>query len=141
MTSTDIVALLVRRETAFRQRDPRRMSEVYAEDAVLVSPIFGNLTGRAAIEASHVKLFTVFSEMVIETDPPIVQGDRALQTFNGRATHTSELFGIPPSGRTFDLRGIFGFTFRNGLIAHERRLYDFTGLLLQLGVLKTRSAS
>ena len=138
MTHEAIVALLAEREAAFRHRDPRAMTHLYAEDAVLVSPIFGNLTGRRAVEASHVKLFTVFTDMRIESDPPIVQGDRALQVFNGRASHTSELFGIPASGRTFDLRGVFGFTFRNGLIAHERRLYDFTGLLLQLGVLKTR---
>jgi hypothetical protein len=139
MTREAIVALLADREDAFRQRDAARLGGAYAADAVLVSPIFGNLTGRAAIEASHVKLFTVFTDMQIDTDPPIVDGDRAIQPFAGRASHSSELFGMPPSGRTFDLRGVFGFTFRDGLIVHERRLYDFTGLLLQLGVLKTRT--
>jgi hypothetical protein len=29
---------------------------------------------------------------------------------------------------------------RDGLIARERRYYDFTGLLIQLGVLRSRPA-
>jgi hypothetical protein len=28
----------------------------------------------------------------------------------------------------------------DGLIAHERRIYDFTGLLVQLGVLRAKPA-
>jgi hypothetical protein len=31
-------------------------------------------------------------------------------------------------------------TFADGLIAHERRIYDFTGLLLQIGVLRAKPA-
>jgi hypothetical protein len=30
------------------------------------------------------------------------------------------------------------FTFRDGLIIEERRIYDFTGLLVQVGVLKAK---
>jgi len=29
---------------------------------------------------------------------------------------------------------------RNGKIVHERRIYDFTGLLVQIGVLKAKPA-
>ena len=31
-------------------------------------------------------------------------------------------------------------TFRDGLIVNERRLYDFTNMLMQLGVLKAKPA-
>jgi hypothetical protein len=30
------------------------------------------------------------------------------------------------------------FTMRDGRIAHERRYYDFTGLLIQIGILKAK---
>ena len=30
------------------------------------------------------------------------------------------------------------FTLRDGLIVHERRVYDFTGMLIQIGLLKAK---
>jgi steroid delta-isomerase-like uncharacterized protein len=138
MTRDEAVALLARREDAFRRSDATGLAATYTEDAVMLSPMFGTVTGRAAIEASHRRLFQVFKDMVIKTDPVIIEGDRAAQSWVGQATHSSEMFGVPPSGRPFEIRGAFVFEFRDGLIAHERRLYDFTGLLLQLGVLKAK---
>jgi steroid delta-isomerase-like uncharacterized protein len=138
MTRDEITVLLTERERAFRDSDPDRVSAVYADDAVLVSPLFGTVTGRDAISASHHQLFKVFKDMVIKTEPPIIEGDRGAQAFVGHATHTSELFGVPASGRHFEIQGVFVYHFKDGKIAHERRLYDFTGLLLQLGVLKAK---
>ena len=34
--------------------------------------------------------------------------------------------------------GVLVFELRDGKITHERRLYDFTGLLVQVGVLKAK---
>ena len=31
-------------------------------------------------------------------------------------------------------------TLRNGLIVHEKRIYDFTGFLMEIGVLKAKPA-
>lgn len=138
MTHEEILDVLAARERAFRHSDPGGMTSVYTEDAVLVSPMFGTLHGRQAIEAAHRKLFAVFHDMTIATDPAIIEGDRAAQTFCGHATHTTELFGVPPSHRFFEVKGVFVFEFAHGKIAHERRLYDFSGLLLQLGVLKAK---
>jgi steroid delta-isomerase-like uncharacterized protein len=138
MTRDEVVALLSRRELAFRAGDAAALAASYAGDAVMVSPMFGTVTGRDAIEVSHRKLFAVFKDMVIRTDEVIFEDDRGAQSWVGHATHTNELFGVPPSGRHFEIHGVFVFRFKDGLIAHERRLYDFTGLLLQLGVLKAK---
>jgi len=138
MTRDEAVALLTLREDAFRRADASGLAATYTVNAVMLSPMFGTVTGREAIEASHRKLFTVFKDMVIKTDPLIFEADRGAQSWVGHATHTSEIFGVPASGRPFEIRGAFVFEFRDGLIAHERRLYDFTGLLLQLGILKAK---
>jgi steroid delta-isomerase-like uncharacterized protein len=138
VTRDEAVQLLATREAAFRQGDAEGLAAVYGDDAVLISPMFGTVTGRAAIQRTHQKLFEVFKDMVIDTAEPIVESNRAAQSWTGHATHTTELFGVPPSGRRFEIHGVFIFEFRDGKIAHERRLYDFTGLLLQLGVLKAR---
>jgi len=36
--------------------------------------------------------------------------------------------------------GVFLYDLRDGRIAHERRIYDFTGLLIQAGLLKAKPA-
>jgi ketosteroid isomerase-like protein len=46
---------------------------------------------------------------------------------------------VPSTGRKSLNRCAFVFTFKDGLIASEIRLYDFTGWLVQLGVLKAKA--
>jgi len=40
----------------------------------------------------------------------------------------------------FTLPGAFFMTFRDGRIVSMRSIYDFTGLLLQIGILKAKPA-
>jgi hypothetical protein len=47
---------------------------------------------------------------------------------------------MPPTGRRIEVAGAFIYRLHNGLIAHERRILDFTGLLVQVGVLRAKPA-
>ena len=64
--------------------------------------------------------------------------DRAVIIGEVSGTHVGTIMGLPPSGRAFRLVGTFVFVLRDGLIVDERRIYDFTGLLIQIGVLKAK---
>jgi ketosteroid isomerase-like protein len=46
--------------------------------------------------------------------------------------------GLPPTGKPFRLPAVFLYELRDGRIVRERRIYDFTGLLVQVGVLKAK---
>ena len=48
--------------------------------------------------------------------------------------------GVPATRKPFRLPIVFLCTLEDGLIVHERRIYDFTGLLVQIGVLKAKPA-
>jgi hypothetical protein len=48
--------------------------------------------------------------------------------------------GLEGSGRKFEIQGVRFFKLKDGLIAYERRYYDFTGFLIQLGVLRGKPA-
>jgi predicted ester cyclase len=65
--------------------------------------------------------------------------DRAVLVFTSEVTHRGDLFGMPGTGRRVENSGAFIIRLENGRIVSERRLYDFTGLLVQLGVLKARA--
>ena len=48
--------------------------------------------------------------------------------------------GTAPSGKLAVVPVVFVCRVAEGLIQHERRIYDFTGLPVQVGVLKARPA-
>jgi predicted ester cyclase len=83
-------------------------------------------------------MFRGFGDWTYEGQETIIDGTRAAQLFTATATHTSELFGVEATHRKFKVQGVLVFELRDGKIQAERRLYDFTSLLLQLGVLKAK---
>lgn len=139
MTREQIVAVLNSMQRAWNARDPMALAALYSDNTVVQSPIFGELHGRMAIERSYRDLFRGFADWTFEGEDTIVDGSRAAQLFSVTATHTSDMFGVDATHRSFKVKGVLVFEFRDGRIIHERRLYDFTGLLLQVGVLKAKT--
>lgn len=138
MDREHIIAFLARRQSHWAERDAHALAADHTEDGVVHSPIFGVVVGRAEIEKSYRDLFRVFADWTFNAEDLLVDGTRAVQVFRVNASHTSELFGVAATNRRFQIHGALLFDFRDGLIARERRLYDFTGMLLQLGVLKAK---
>ena len=56
------------------------------------------------------------------------------------ATHVNEFFGLPGTGKHIEFRLSRLLRMEGDLIAHEARVYDFTGLLVQVGVLRAKPA-
>lgn len=136
----DIQALLDRRAAAWARRDPAALAADYAEDAVVSSPMFPHAQGRAAIQQTFESLFRVFPDWDITLEPPCVSGNRAMQPCKVRATQRGEFMGIPGSGRRTEFDCVLIFDVEGDRIVRERRIYDFTGMLIQLGVLRGKPA-
>ncbi len=133
-----LMRLFDARARGWRARDAAILAASHTDDGVIVSPIFGTVSGRAAIDTSYRDLFRRFADWTLDAEAPVIDGDRAGQLFRVHATHTDEIFGLAATGRRFEIQGALIYALRDGRIAHERRIYDFPGLLLQLGVLKAK---
>jgi steroid delta-isomerase-like uncharacterized protein len=118
--------------------DAHALASNHTENGMVVSPLFGTVRGRAAIEKTYYELFQSFPDFALTSDEILIDGDRATQIFSVTASHTNELFGVPGTGKKFDLQGVFFFRFEQDHIAFEQRFYDFTGVLVQLGILKAK---
>ena len=138
MTREQIVALAQLMIRATNVQDAATLASTHSEDAVVHSPMFGEVRGRAAIEKSYRDLFRAFPDWTFEQLELIIDGNRVAQLFTSEATHSSDLFGVEATGRKFKIQGVLIYELRDGKIATERRLYDFTSLLLQVGVLKAK---
>jgi uncharacterized protein (TIGR02246 family) len=138
VTREDIQALLVRREAALRARDAATLASMHDVDGVVISPYGGVLEGRAEIERIYRLWFSAFPDMTTETVTALVDGNRAVQVWRISGTHAGEFFGLPPTGHHVEVTMVFLMTLADDLIVEERRIYDFTGLLVQVGVLKAK---
>ena len=143
MTSDEIRSFLDRFVRAWEKQDVPALGACYADDCTVVSPIFHTLRGRAQVERSYRDLFRAFASPSIHVDDTVISTDeppRAVIVWTVQSIHAGEIFGVPGSGRRIERTSAYIMTFRGGLIGSERRVYDFTNMLMQLGVLKARPA-
>ena len=140
MTREEIFALFTRREAAWRARDATSLTADHAADGVVVSPTGGVLEGRAEIDRIYRVWFTAFPDLIFSTEDLLVDENRAALLCRITGSHAGEFFGMPPTGRRIEVSGAFIYRVENGLIVHERRILDFTGLLVQVGVLRAKPA-
>ena len=140
MTRDDAARLFGNQQAAWNARDPIALARDYADDGTIISPIFRTVQGREAIVESFRSLFRTFPDWQYTGQELLVDGDTVAEPFIVNATHTRDFMGHPGSGRKFEIQGVRILKLQDGLIAYERRYYDFTGLLIQLGVLRGKPA-
>jgi predicted ester cyclase len=141
MTRDEILSLFSARETAWRDKDAARLAADHASNGVVVSPTGGVLEGRREIERIYRLWFTAFPDLVFANEDLIVDDLRIALFCRVSGTHGGEFFGVPPTGRRIEIPAVFIYRLNErGLIEHERRVLDFTGVLIQVGVLKAKPA-
>ncbi len=140
MTRGEIVTLMTSRQEAFERRDLRALAGLYSENCVLESPMAGTVQGREAIEQVHQGLFSAFPDLVLSSDEILIDGDRVAQTLTFAGTDMGGFMGLAPTGKRFRVPVVFLSTMKGQHIVAEKRVYDFTGLLVQVGILKARPA-
>jgi steroid delta-isomerase-like uncharacterized protein len=140
MTRDEIVQLFERRMHAVNDHDVESLAELYSENAIVESPLGGTHQGRAAITAVLGAFFGAIRDATITQDELIIDGDRVVQVVTMSGTDTGGFMGTAPSGKPALLPAVFVYRVKDGLIVDERRIYDFTGMLVQIGVLKAKPA-
>jgi predicted ester cyclase len=140
MTHDALEAFVRRHIETFNGHEPAALAAQHALDGVVESPMFANLRGRVAIEESYRSFLTAFPDAVFTLDTVVVDTPRVAVFLKMKATHAGELFGLPGTQKRVQVPMARLMTVDESLIAHERRIYDFTGLLVQLGVLLAKPA-
>lgn len=143
MTSDEIRSVLDRFVRAWEKQDVKSLGACYTSDCTVVSPIFHTVKGRAQVERSYTELFRAFANPTVRLDDTVISTEdppRAVIVWTMQAIHAGEIFGMPGSGKRVERTAAYFLTFRDGLIVNERRVYDFTNMLMQMGVLKAKPA-
>jgi steroid delta-isomerase-like uncharacterized protein len=127
-----------RAEAAFNRRDADGLAALWAPDFEYEGPGGERSTGRAAAIARERALWAAFPDIQADLSPHLVVGERLVIEGRMRGMHDGALrlgsTTVPASGRRIDVAFVALFRFVDGLVAHERVVYDRADLLVQLGV-------
>jgi len=140
MKRKEIEAVLAEWTEAWKRRDPVALTAPYSEGAVYETMLAGTIHGHAAIESVYRSWFSAFPDMEFEVESQLIDRAQAAVFWSQRGRHVGDFCGLAGTGRSFAIHGVFLMTLQDGRIASMQSLYDFTGLLLQIGVLKAKPA-
>jgi steroid delta-isomerase-like uncharacterized protein len=140
MTREQIMELFARREASWLSHDAAALAADHAPDGVVVSPTGGVLEGREEIERVYRMWLTAFPDLALTVTDVLIDGDRAVLLVNIAGTHAGEFLGLPATGRRVQTVGALVYTVKDNVIMHEQRVFDFTGVLVQAGVLRAKPA-
>jgi sigma-B regulation protein RsbU (phosphoserine phosphatase) len=132
LTRDEALALVGRWLAAANGHDAAAFREIYAEDAVAVSPVFSELRGRDAILASWELTFATIPDVAVEASEVLVEGDRLAYLGRLTATDHNGWFGLAPTGGVITYRVMVLCAVAGGRIVREERMYDSAGLLERL---------
>lgn len=141
MAEWNVRAFFAERDGFWQARNAAGLASGHATDGRVSSPMWRERLGRDAILESYRQLFETFPDWEFRGEPLLVDGNNVAQPFSATATLRGEFMGLPATGRRCQIEGVRLYEIKDGLIQVERRLYDFTGLLVQVGVLKSRPAA
>jgi steroid delta-isomerase-like uncharacterized protein len=138
MKHAEIEMILTDWLEAWHRRDAAALTAAFAEKTTYTSMLAGTIRLHSEIEALYRSWFTAFPDMVFKVERRIVNDDQAAVHWSQSGTHVGEFCGLAGTGRIFYISGAFFMTFRDGRIESMHSIYDFTGLLLQIGLLKAK---
>jgi steroid delta-isomerase-like uncharacterized protein len=141
MTRAGLQAVIERYLEAWQRRDPAAIARCHQENGIVESPMYATLRGRKAIEEAMRAFFTSFPDATVAVESLLIDPPRVALFTTVNATHMNDFFGLPGTNRPLVFRNARLFEIDDdGLVAHERRIYDFTGVLVQIGVLRAKPA-
>lgn len=141
MSRDEILALCARREAAINAFDVSALMADYDDDCVVDSPTAGGLVrGRAAVRQIFQRWFDTFRDLNVRTVKVLIDGHRAVHVLEAGGTDLGGFFGLSPTRKPFHITIVMLSEFEGRRIARETRVYDFTGVLIQVGHLKAKPA-
>lgn len=139
MTREEIEAWVAHRANTLNRHDVAGLTRLFASDCVVDSPTAGGtVRGLTAVQEIDRAWTSGFPDVTFKTSDLLIDSDRLAWTVTASGTDTGGFMRLPPTGRSFELPIVFFTVLRDGLIVSERRIYDFTGMLVQIGILKAR---
>lgn len=132
LTREQAIALAKQLVKAVNAKDLDSLLAMYAQDAVAVSPVAGEMRGISAIADWWTRTFALFPDWTVDLADVLVDGERIAFLGKAGATDRNGWFGLPATGEHFDYQAMIVLTLAHGKIVRDERIYDLSALLQRL---------
>jgi steroid delta-isomerase-like uncharacterized protein len=130
--STEEIKALARQffQEVWNDRDESAIDRYIVEDAKGNDPDFG--AGREAFRKQWREWQRAIPDLHFEIEDVIAEGNKVLTRWTLSGTQQGEIFGIPPTGRSFRVSGMSLDVIENGQIVEGFDGWDALGMRQQL---------
>ncbi len=109
--------------------------EILSPDVVMHHPSSpAPVAGKASVTGFLNAFRAGFPDMNMQVENAFGEGDQIAVRWKMSGTHTADLFGIPPSGKSVTVKGISVLRIANGVVVEDWVAEDSLGLMVQLGL-------
>lgn len=138
MTRDEVGEWVRRYQEAWATRDAATAAATYVPDGVHDSPARGESRGQADIAKNFEAWLHAFPDLTLHWDEPLIDGDRVVLPWRAEGTMEGAFFGVPGTGKRVEIDGVALLTISPDGVTRARFVYDFSSVLLRLGVLKAK---
>ncbi len=138
VTRDEVTDWVRRYQDAWAARDATALAALYAPDAVHDSPAKGECRGRPDIAKNFESWLQAFPDLAFGWDESLIDGDRVVLPWRAEGTMRGAFFGVQGSGKRVEIDGVALLTVTAVGISRARFVYDFSSVLLRLGILKAK---
>jgi steroid delta-isomerase-like uncharacterized protein len=110
------------------------VQEAIANNYVYHSPGVPEFRGPDGCKELITMYRTAFSDLHLEVDELIAEGDTVVVRWTARGTHDGEFMGIPATGKRATVTGVGISHFSDGKVTEDWEVMDTFGMMQQLGV-------
>jgi steroid delta-isomerase-like uncharacterized protein len=109
--------------------------EAFAPDYLTHVPGVTNLPSGPGAFKNIISIYRVaFPDYHMEIQDLVAEGDKLVNRFITTGTHKGPLWGLPPTGKAFEIQGMVMHRFEDGKIKESWLADDIPSMLKQLGL-------
>ena len=135
MSTEENKAIVRKYREAHNQNKLDALDAIVAQDLISHAALPGLPPGLAGGKMAHQIFLGSFSDLQTTTEDLIAEGDKVVERYMTRGTHTGDFMGAPPTGKKFAAETMVIYRLANGKIVETWGLNDVQAVMMQLGLM------
>jgi predicted ester cyclase len=128
-------AIVRKYQEAYNTNTLDALDSVVAADIKTPAMVPGFPPGLEGVKQLHRLTVDAWPDLQTTIEDLIAEGDRVAARVAVSATPRKEAFGVPPTGKSFRVSGMYIVRIANGKIVEHFGIEDAVGILQQLGLM------
>jgi hypothetical protein len=134
--SVELNKAIVRRyQEAYNANRLDLLDDLVAADITTPLRLPGFPHGLEGLKQLHRLTLDAWPDLHTEIEDLVAEGDRVAARITLSATPQKEAFGVPPTGKSFKIGGMYVVRIANGKIVEHWGVEDAVGIMQQLGLM------